>query len=272
MSALGGTVAKKAEILTIGNEVLTGRVVNTNAAYIARRLSLMGVSVRRVTVVADDEAEIASGVKEALGRGTDFLITTGGLGPTYDDISMGAIAKALGLPLKRNDLALKWVLQKTHAENMPLTPEREKMAFLPYPCKELDNPVGVAPGAWIDVETDGRKSAVIVLPGVPSEMEAMIEKHLLPVLSQQQKIFLVEKEFRATGIYEASIAPLIKKLVKEDPRLYVKTHPGFTNGETTMLIHVEYASASREEADAKAQAVLDLLKEEAKKLGAQISP
>ncbi|MGC8631473.1 MAG: nicotinamide mononucleotide deamidase-related protein [Thermoprotei archaeon] len=268
MSTISNASAKKAEILTIGNEILTGRVTNTNASYIARRLSLLGISVKRITVVADEESEIIAAVKEAISRQINYLITTGGLGPTYDDISMSAIGKALGLPLKLNDLALQWVLNKTHAENMPLTPEREKMALLPFPCKELDNPVGVAPGAWIEVNNGN--TTIIVLPGVPSEMESMIEKHLIPVLVKRQNLFVAEKEFRVIGIYEATLAPFVKKLVKNDEKLYVKTHPGLTENQPSMLIHIEYASESKEESEQKASQALNLLKAEALRLGAQI--
>ncbi|WP_449463443.1 nicotinamide mononucleotide deamidase-related protein [Tardisphaera miroshnichenkoae] len=271
MSALENSKAIKAEILTIGNEVLTGRVVNTNAAYIARRLSLVGVSVKRITVVADNEEEIVAAVRESLSRKPEYVITTGGLGPTYDDISMAAIAKAVGLPLKRSELALSWIEQKIRSENAPLTPEREKMAYLPNPSKELDNPVGVAPGAWIEAGDDDHKTAIIVLPGVPSEMESMLEKHLMPVLVREQRLFVAEREVRITGIFEASLAPYIKKLVRADSALYVKTHPGGTVDRPSMLVHVEYASPDRQEAERKAEEAIKAVKEEAQRLGATIS-
>ncbi|MFQ1021028.1 molybdopterin-binding protein [Tardisphaera saccharovorans] len=271
MSALENSKAIKAEVLTIGNEVLTGRVVNTNAAYIARRLSLVGVSVKRITVVADNEEEIVAAVRESLSRKPEYLITTGGLGPTYDDISMAAIAKAVRLPLKKSDLALSWILQKIHSENAPLTPEREKMAYMPNPCRELDNPVGVAPGAWIEVGGGDHKTVIMVLPGVPSEMEAMFEKHLLPILVKEQRLFVAERELRITGIFEASLAPYIKNLVRADSALYVKTHPGGTVDKPSMLVHVEYASPNRQEAERKAEETIKAVKEEAQRLGATVS-
>ncbi len=271
MSTIENKTAVRAEVLTIGNEVLTGRVVNTNAAYIARRLSLVGVSVRRITVVADSEEEIVAAVRESLQRGPDYLITTGGLGPTYDDISMAAIARALGLPLRESELALSWIKQKTRLEGAPLTPEREKMAYLPYPSKELDNPVGMAPGAWIDAQGEGHKTSVIVLPGVPSEMEAMLEKHLLPILIREQRLFVAEREINVVGIFEASLAPYVKKLVKEDNALYIKTHPGNTEDRPSMLVHVEYASTNREEAERKAEEAVEAVERKAKELGAIIT-
>jgi len=271
LSALENSKAIRAEILTIGNEVLTGRVVNTNAAYIARRLSLVGVSVKRITVVADNEEEIMAAVRESLSRKPEYLITTGGLGPTYDDISMAAIAKGVGLPLKKSELALSWIQQKTRSESAPLTPEREKMAYLPNPSKELDNPVGVAPGAWIEAGGGDHKTVIIVLPGVPSEMEAMLEKHLLPVLVREQRLFVAEREVRVTGIFEASLAPYIKNLVRVDSALYVKTHPGGTVDKPSMLVHVEYASPDRQEAERKAEDAIKAVKEEAQRLGATVS-
>ncbi len=271
MSALENSRAIRAEILTIGNEVLTGRVVNTNAAYIARRLSLVGVSVKRITVVADDEEEIVAAVRESLSRKPEYLITTGGLGPTYDDISMGAIAKAVGLPLKKNELALSWIQQKIRSENAPLTPEREKMAYLPDPSKELDNPVGVAPGAWIEAGGSDHKTIIMVLPGVPAEMEAMLEKHLLPVLLREQRLFVAEREISVSGIFEAALAPYIKKLVRTDSALYVKTHPKGTADKPSILVHVEYASADKQEAERRAEEAIKAVKEEAQRLGATIT-
>ncbi len=126
-----------AEILTIGNEILMGRTINTNATYIASRLTLLGFHVRRVTTIGDDVNEIANAVKEIVDRGPLILVTSGGLGPTYDDMTSEGIAKGLGLRLVMNEDALKELKEKYQSRGLPLTEERLKMALMPEGSKPI---------------------------------------------------------------------------------------------------------------------------------------
>jgi nicotinamide-nucleotide amidase len=142
-------------ILSVGNELLIGRVVNTNAAWLASKLTHLGYSVRRVVVVPDEEGDIAEVFREALGR-ADVVISTGGLGPTPDDITNLAFCKALGVEPVVNQEALRMVKEKYEVRGYPLTREREKMAMMPPGAKPLPNPAGTAPGILYEHGGEGR--------------------------------------------------------------------------------------------------------------------
>ena len=145
------------EILCVGNELLIGKTLNTNAQWIAKQVTSLGLTVKRVTVVADDVNEIANAIREAFDRKPQFAITTGGLGPTFDDKTLEGIAEAMNGKLTVNTKALKMVREKyeTYArgrrtEKVELTQARVKMATLPEKAKPITNPVGTAPGVQVN--------------------------------------------------------------------------------------------------------------------------
>ncbi|WP_144923319.1 competence/damage-inducible protein A [Halorubrum salsamenti] len=149
-------------IVTVGDELLVGDTENTNATWLCGRLSDRGVTVRRVTVVPDEVAEIARVVNEYHAE-YDAVIVTGGLGPTHDDVTMEAVAAAFGRDLAVNDEAAAWLAERGYSAN-DLAAET---THLPVGCRPLPNEEGVAPGAVVE--------SSYVLPGVPAEMEAMFE-------------------------------------------------------------------------------------------------
>lgn len=150
-------------VVTVGDELLSGDTVNTNAAWLCERLDARGVDVARVTVVPDRIDDVA-GVVDEYRRGYDAVVVTGGVGPTHDDVTMEAVAKAFGRELERSDRALQWLVEEGGYAREDLV---EGTADLPAGARPLHNEVGVAPGAAID--------SVYVLPGVPEEMKAMFE-------------------------------------------------------------------------------------------------
>jgi len=149
-------------VVTVGNELLAGDTVNTNAAWLCERLDRRNVDVRRVTVVPDDVSEIARVVNEHRAD-YDAVLVTGGLGPTHDDVTTEAVAAALGRPLVDSEPARDWLAEHGYAA-ADLAPGT---THLPEGARPLHNEVGVAPGCVAD--------SVYVLPGVPAEMEAMFE-------------------------------------------------------------------------------------------------
>jgi molybdenum cofactor synthesis domain-containing protein len=149
-------------VVTVGDELLAGDTVNTNAAWLCERLDRRNVDVRRVTVVPDDVGEIAR-VIDAYHAEYDAVLVTGGLGPTHDDVTMEGVAAALGRPLADSDDAREWLAEHGYAA-ADLAPGT---THLPEGARPLHNEVGVAPGCVAD--------SVYVLPGVPAEMEGMFE-------------------------------------------------------------------------------------------------
>ncbi|ACM57294.1 competence/damage-inducible protein A [Halorubrum lacusprofundi] len=151
-----------AAIVTVGDELLVGDTENTNATWLCGRLADRGVTVRRVTVVPDEVAEIARVVNEYYAE-YDAVLVTGGLGPTHDDVTMEAVAAAFGRDLVANDQAADWLAERGYSADDLVA----ETTHLPADCRPLANEAGVAPGAVVE--------SVYVLPGVPAEMEAMFE-------------------------------------------------------------------------------------------------
>jgi nicotinamide-nucleotide amidase len=217
------------EIVCVGNELLIGKTLNTNAHWLAKRATSLGIIVKQITVVADDFDEIANAIREALKRNPRFIITTGGLGPTFDDKTLEGIAEALNLNLEVNRKAFKMVREKYEAyvkagkmEKVELTPARVKMAKLPESAEPLPNPVGAAPGVKMKVE----ETFLIALPGVPSEMEAIFDKSVASLLKKEAgKAMFFERSIYADNIMESSLAPLVDKTMHDNPYVYIKSHP-----------------------------------------------
>jgi nicotinamide-nucleotide amidase len=229
---------KRVEIIAVGNELLIGDVLDTNTNWLCRRLTMMGAFVRRAVLVRDDEEAIAAEVKGAISRGTDLLFTSGGLGPTDDDRTVAAVAKAVGLPLELNEEALKMVerrymelYEQGFVDSPEITPSRRKMAILPKGAVPLFNPVGTAPGVWLEVSAgcevrgvESGKTVIVCLPGVPAELKGIFENSLPPLLEQVLgKGFYYERTFEATCRDESVLAPLLKKVAEKHPSVYLKS-------------------------------------------------
>jgi len=209
-------------VFTLGNEVVEGRVINTNAAYLGRRLFVMGFRVLGNLSLIDDPALVSEFIKYVLSRGPKVIVTSGGLGPTYDDRTLEAVAKAVGKGLRLNDEALKMIRSKYAGGGLTLTEERIKMAYLPEGAIPIPNPVGSAPGSWLEIG----ESVIISLPGVPKEMEAMWESWVEPRLRDMApRKHVVERSFRVKGVPESSAARVVKEVLKAYSNVYVKTHP-----------------------------------------------
>ena len=217
------------EIICVGNELLIGKTLNTNAHWMARLATSLGITVSRITIVGDDVNEIAKTIHESLQRKPKFIITTGGLGPTFDDKTLEGIAKALNCKLEIHEKALKMVKEKYEAyanagkiERVELTPHRTKMATIPKGAEPLPNPVGTAPGVMMKV--DG--TLLIALPGVPSEMEAIFEVSVAPLLKKEAgEAMFFETSIYADNIMESTLAPLIDQTMHDNPYVYIKSHP-----------------------------------------------
>ena len=243
------------EIICVGNELLIGKTLNTNAQWIAKQATAMGITVKRVTVVADEVNEIANAVRETLRRKPQFTVTTGGLGPTFDDKTLEGIAEALKRKLAVNTKVLKIIREKYEtyarekgATTVELPPSRIKMATLPEKTEPLPNPIGTAPGVQVDLEN----TTLIVLPGVPSEMKAIFDESVALQLKQVSgKSAFHEKSVYVDDIMESSLAPLIDKVMQDNPGIYVKSHPKGREDRPHMEIHVSTTVDDAEKAEEK---------------------
>jgi len=216
------------EIICVGNELLIGKTLNTNAHWLAKRVTSLGLTVNRITVTRDEVDEIAAVLREALKRKPHFIITTGGLGPTFDDKTLEGIASGLDRKLEVNKKALDMVKEKYESylkqgkiDKVELTPARVKMATLPESAKPLNNSVGTAPGMLLKAES----TSVIALPGVPPEMEAIFDESVASLIRKEAgKSVFFEKSIYADHVMESNLAPLIDQVMRYNPHVYIKSH------------------------------------------------
>ncbi|USS41749.1 molybdopterin-binding protein [Thermococcus aggregans] len=204
-----------AEIITVGDELLTGNTVDSNSAFIAQKLTERGYWVKRITTVGDDVEDIKSVIRESLSRKPEVLIIAGGLGPTHDDVTMLGVAKALNLELELREDALKRIeefyielYKKGLIDDPKLNEARKKMAYLPTGAEMLNNSVGAAPGAFLIHE----HTKIFVLPGMPREMKAMLENEVLPRLGKRT---FLQKKLLAEITDESKLAPILNEALKK---------------------------------------------------------
>ena len=236
-----GEAAVTAAILVIGAEVLSGRTQDANTHYIANYLSQIGVDLREARVVPDIEAEIVSAVN-ALRARYSYVFTTGGIGPTHDDITADSIAKAFGVEIDEDPRALAMLSERfSQAE---LNPARRRMARIPKGAALVPNAISSAPGFWI--------GNVIVMAGVPSVMHAMMDT-VGPQLKTGRRV-LVET-IAAGAIPEGAYAAGLEKIVHAHADVSIGSYPAFTS----TGVRNQIVLRSRE-ADALAQAASEVRK------------
>jgi molybdenum cofactor synthesis domain-containing protein len=224
-------------ILSIGNELLIGKTVNTNASWLGRKLTLMGYSVRRIVTVPDDEAEVVDVVRDAVRRSITVLVSTGGLGPTFDDRTGEFLAKALGRDYVVNQDALAMVKGTFLSRGLELTEPRLKQARMPSGAEPIPNPVGTAPGIWT------REGGTLMM--------AMFEGYVEPRLREMgPRLHYAEGALLVRGIPEAELAPIIEDAMRIGARVYIKSHPrGYEL--STPLVEVHVYSSSEDEGEAR---------------------
>jgi len=198
------------ELITIGDELLLGFTIDTNAAHISRTLAAAGVEIVRRTTVGDEPDKIAGAVREALER-TGAVITTGGLGPTSDDLTKPAIAKIFGREMKLDEAIATALEQRWRARfpNTSFPATNRTQAEIPDGARILTNRHGSAPGIWLE---DDKGRWVAMIPGVPREMRGMLAEEVLPAIKSRTKgaeSVVLSGTLRTTGIAESAIAELL---------------------------------------------------------------
>jgi nicotinamide-nucleotide amidase len=196
----------RAEIISIGDELLIGQVVNTNASWMAGQLSMAGIAVARITTIADTHEEIIYALDEASAR-SEIILITGGLGPTRDDITKDALCKYFGARLVVHESTLQDIEKRFASRGWEINDINRRQAEVPDSCTPIPNGHGTAPGMWF--EKEGR--IYVSMPGVPYEMKAMLSNHILPELSKKiNGKQVVHKIVMTQGMGESSLAELIK--------------------------------------------------------------
>ncbi len=217
------------EILAIGTELLIGDITNTNAAYISKKMSEQGFDVLYHSVCGDNKKRLTDTVKHALSR-ADILITTGGLGPTYDDISMQVCADAVGLELEENEGVVAFLKDYFAKTGRVMTENNMKQALVPVGATVFQNNFGTAPGVCI--EKDGK--VIVLMPGPPREMKPMLDAQVLPYLSKYTGKVLVSSNVNILGLGESAVEEALYELMttSQNPTLA----PYVTAGEVRIRV------------------------------------
>ena len=220
-----------AEILSVGTELLMGQIANTDAQYISRRLSELGIALYRHTTVGDNPARVKEALREALSR-SDIVITTGGLGPTEDDLTKEMVAEYFGLEMALDAPSLKAIEDFMNRVGHPMAENNRKQAYFPVGALILPNACGTAPGCVVEAQG----TAVAVLPGPPHELKDMFEKQLAPWLARRSGAHIESRFLRVFGIGESRLETMLKDLFHTDnPTLALYCAPGEVQARITAL-------------------------------------
>ena len=203
----------RVELITIGNELTSGEVVDTNAAFMAEALSEAGLEVPFITTIGDEALNIEDSLRRA-GERAEVVIVSGGLGPTQDDITTSSAAKALELQLVLNRQVLENLKKRFAERGMEMPVSNEKQAFFPQQAEIIPNPMGTACGFIVRQ----RGKIFIFLPGVPRELKVLMRENVIPFLEKErkEKISVRSCTLKVFGFTESAIADLLKDVKPAD--------------------------------------------------------
>jgi len=242
-------------IISIGNELLIGDTVNTNASWLGRELTEAGFDVSQIYTISDDLEAMTSTLKSALSK-ADLVITTGGLGPTHDDITKKAVTELFDCKLVVNEEVLNFIKKIFKKRNIPFSESNYHQAEVPDCCEILFNTQGTAPGLWFERD----KAILVVLPGVPFEMKRLLKNKVLPKLSERfpQKEFRHSHYITTAGIGESTLSDEI--IGDLNPVLNDNVSVAYLPSPQGTRIRISARGHSVEEIEHHIQPVVDFIK------------
>ena len=227
-----------AEIIAIGTELLLGEIQDTNTQFLARQLRNIGIDLYRSTQIGDNTERIAAVIQEAMDR-SDIVITTGGLGPTVDDPTREAVARALGVQTVYHPELWQQILERYRSYSRQPTENNRRQAYLPYNAIAIENPVGTAPA----FRAETAKNVIISIPGVPREMEYLTINTVLPFLQERFQLkgkIIKARVLHTAGAGESQIDELIGDLeTHANPTVGLLAKPGQTDVRITAKAETE---------------------------------
>ena len=238
-----------AELIAIGTELLLGEITDTNSVYLARQLRDIGINLFLMTTVGDNLQRIATAISEALDR-AEIVITTGGLGPTVDDMTRQAVADAVGAPLVFHQSLYDVIAERFRGFGSAMTANNRQQAWLPEAAILIENPVGTAPSFIVE----SARGVVISLPGVPREMKYLMQESVVPWLLRKYQLgVILARTLRTAGIGESALDDQIgaELLSERNPSVGLAAHHGCVD------VRITAKAASRE----AAQELLDAMQE-----------
>ncbi len=237
----------KAEIITIGTEILLGEIVDTNSRYLARTLRDEGIDLYWTSTVGDNELRIAEAIQQGMAR-SEIIITTGGLGPTVDDPTRSAVALAVGVETEYRPELWEQIQERFQRFGRQPTENNKRQAYVPHGAIAVENPVGTAPSFIVETE----RNAIIALPGVPREMEHLTQHEVLPYLRKRFGLtgIIKARVLHTSGVGESQIDSLIGDLeTLSNPTVGLAAHAGQVD------VRITAKAGSPTEADALIQKI-----------------
>jgi len=239
----------KAEIIAIGSELLTPHRTDTNSLWLTERLNSIGINVHQKTIVGDEENRLEEAIRDALQR-SEVIISTGGLGPTEDDITRKVFARVTGRQLRLDYEILERIRTRLTSRGYQMTPNNERQALVPHGATPLANPNGTAPGLRLD--QDGK--LVVLLPGPPRENQPMFDTYVMPELEKLSRgVRIAKRLLKVTGMGESQLDDKIAPIYQQ-----------YTNPTTTILFtdsEIELHLTATAESAARAEALVEELAE-----------
>jgi nicotinamide-nucleotide amidase len=234
----------QAEVIAIGDELVSGQRLDTNSRWLSAELAVLGIPVTYHTTAADTLAAGREAFRIAAGR-ADIVVATGGLGPTADDLTRDVLAAVAGVPLVLSETALAAIEARFAARGAACPESNRRQAEFPEGSREIPNPGGTAPGIDLAIATEGRRSRLFALPGVPSEMRTMWRASVAPALIAMlpEAATIVQRRIKCFGAGESAIEAMLPDLVRRgrDPLVGITAH------EATITLRI--AARGRDEAE-----------------------
>lgn len=246
------------EIIITGDEILFGRIHDTNSYWLARRVAELGAHLRRVTCVGDDVDEIAGVLCEVLGRSNDLVIFTGGLGPSEDDLTVEAISQAVGREVVLDQGTVEKIRRIYASRGIHDTARGERMARVVDGSRAIPNPVGMSAGMVLPVG----ETTVVTFPGIPAEMQAMFDGSVAPMIEERATTRFAAETVTARIVFR-DFFPIYRQMQADYPGVYIKNAATSPEGPEERLrvrnikVDVVVESATREESRALLGAVLE---------------
>jgi nicotinamide-nucleotide amidase len=232
----------KAEIIAVGSELLTPDRIDTNSLFLTEELNKLGIEVVRKTVVGDDRGLLLEAFRDAVNR-VPLIISSGGLGPTEDDLTRETVAELLGRRLVRNDSIVRAIEARFRSFGRPMPETNLRQAMVPEGSEPLENPRGTAPGLWIE---DGER-IVVLLPGPPRELKSLFREQVLPRLQRRTPpVRMFHRELRVTGLGESHVDHLAGPVYARYPE--VRTTVLASPGEVQIHLRIWTEDAAHAEA------------------------
>ena len=260
------------EVFSIGTELLMGQIQDTNSHWIAQQIFNIGAQLRRVTMLGDELDEIIEVVDDSVRRGTDIIITTGGLGPTPDDLTVEAMSKLIGVEPVISDETVENFMQRRGIQNRSdINPALLKMATAPATAEVFLNPVGWAPCIHIEkpqVGTPAKATNIFSLPGPPREMQALFERYVLHFISSHYETRAASQRV-VVSMYESQVSPFLQEVMQRHPNTYLKAYVALRD-EKGMPVDIVATGDDAEKAKQILQTAVNCFAELVKSQGATV--